>query len=55
MEVDTPVQFTPVAQTAATILCADCGAALDGTKAVGAFCFDCLKLKSDVTNGIQRE
>ncbi|KAF2736164.1 nonsense-mediated mRNA decay protein-like protein 3 [Polyplosphaeria fusca] len=55
MELDTPVQFAPVPQTAATILCADCGAALDGTKSVGAFCYDCLKLKSDVTQGIPRE
>ncbi|KAF2010026.1 nonsense-mediated mRNA decay protein [Aaosphaeria arxii CBS 175.79] len=46
--------FTPAPRTAATILCADCGAPVDGTIS-GAFCIDCIKLKTDVTSGIQRE
>lgn len=54
MEVDTPLQFIPAQRTAATILCADCGAPVDGTIS-GAFCYDCIKLKTDVTEGIQRE
>ncbi|KAF2197396.1 nonsense-mediated mRNA decay protein-like protein 3 [Delitschia confertaspora ATCC 74209] len=54
MEVDSPVHFNPAQKTAATILCADCGAPVDGTIS-GAFCYDCIKLKTDVTDGIQRE
>lgn len=45
MEVDT-LPFNAGAKSAATILCADCGAPVDGTVS-GAFCIDCLKLKSD--------
>lgn len=55
MEVDTPLQFTPEPKSAATVLCADCGAPIDGTQSAGAFCYDCIKLKTDVTGGIQRE
>lgn len=55
MEIDAPLQFTPVAKTAATVLCADCGAPIDGTQSAGAFCYDCIKLKTDATGGIQRE
>jgi nonsense-mediated mRNA decay protein 3 len=54
MEVDSPIHFTPAPKNAATILCADCGAPVDGT-IQGAFCYDCIKLKTDVTEGIQRE
>ncbi|KAF9739209.1 ribosome-binding protein [Paraphaeosphaeria minitans] len=55
MEIDTPLAFTPGAKSAATVLCADCGAPIDGTQSAGAFCYDCIKLKTDVTGGIQRE
>ncbi|KAF2703689.1 nonsense-mediated mRNA decay protein-like protein 3 [Pleomassaria siparia CBS 279.74] len=54
MEVDTAVHFTPAPKSAATILCADCGAPVDGTIS-GAFCYDCIKLKTDVTGGVQRD
>lgn len=54
MEIDSPLAFTPAPKNAATILCADCGAPVDGTLS-GAFCYDCIKLKTDVTGGIQRE
>lgn len=55
MEIDSPLSFTPAPKSAATVLCADCGAPIDGTQSVGAFCFDCIKLKSDATGGIPRE
>ncbi|KAF1993226.1 nonsense-mediated mRNA decay protein 3 [Amniculicola lignicola CBS 123094] len=54
MEVDNPIAFRPTQKNAATILCADCGAPVDGTIS-GAFCYDCIKLKTDVTSGIQRD
>ncbi|KAF2871436.1 nonsense-mediated mRNA decay protein 3 [Massariosphaeria phaeospora] len=54
MEVEAPAYFTPAPKSAATILCADCGAPVDGTIA-GAFCYDCLKLKTDVTQGVPRD
>jgi len=54
MELDQPMHFTPAPKNAATILCADCGAPVDGT-IQGAFCYDCIKLKTDVTEGVQRE
>jgi nonsense-mediated mRNA decay protein 3 len=54
MEIDSGLHFTPAPKNAATILCADCGAPVDGTIS-GAFCYDCIKLKTDVTSGIQRE
>lgn len=41
--------------TAATILCYNCGAAIDGTMAAGALCSDCLKLTVDITQGIERD
>ena len=49
------MQFTPAPKSMATILCADCGAPVDGTISGTAFCYDCIKLKTDVTGGIQRE
>lgn len=42
-------------QTAATILCCNCGAPIDGTQAAGALCYDCIKLTVDISDGIQRE
>lgn len=41
--------------TAATILCYNCGAPIDGTQAAGALCSDCLKLTVDITSGIERD
>jgi len=41
--------------TAATVLCYNCGAAIDGTQAAGALCSDCLKLTVDITAGIERD
>lgn len=57
MDVDMSSVPLPAARetTAATVLCYNCGAAIDGTQAAGAICTDCLKLTSDVTQGIERE
>ncbi|KAK3712766.1 ribosome-binding protein [Vermiconidia calcicola] len=41
--------------TAATILCYNCGAPIDGTQAAGALCSDCLKTTVDITSGIERD
>ena len=41
--------------TAPTILCYNCGAAIDGTQAAGALCSDCLKTSVDITQGIERD
>ncbi|EMC91767.1 hypothetical protein BAUCODRAFT_304165 [Baudoinia panamericana UAMH 10762] len=41
--------------TAATILCYNCGAPIDGTQSAGALCSDCLKLTVDITRGIEKE
>ncbi|KAL0944547.1 nonsense-mediated mRNA decay protein [Colletotrichum truncatum] len=41
--------------TAATILCCNCGAPIDGTTAANALCFDCIKLTVDISAGVQRE
>ena len=38
-----------------SILCYNCGAAIDGTTSAGALCTDCVKLSVDVADGIQRE
>ncbi|CUS14423.1 unnamed protein product [Tuber aestivum] len=38
----------------ATVLCATCGAPIDGSTGV-AMCYDCIKLNVDVSDGIQRE
>lgn len=42
-------------QQSATILCCNCGAPIDGTQSAGALCYDCIKLNTDVSEGIQRE
>ncbi|OCK78772.1 nonsense-mediated mRNA decay protein 3 [Lepidopterella palustris CBS 459.81] len=55
MEVDTPLRFQPQAKSAATILCCNCGAPIDGTTSAGALCYDCIKLTVDISEGIQRE
>ncbi|KFG79174.1 nonsense-mediated mRNA decay protein 3 [Metarhizium anisopliae] len=53
---DAPVPLGPATQqTAATILCCNCGAPIDGTTATGALCFNCVKLTVDISQGIQRE
>ncbi|KAF2139280.1 uncharacterized protein K452DRAFT_254544 [Aplosporella prunicola CBS 121167] len=55
MDLDGAVSFQPGAQSAATILCCNCGAPIDGTSAAGALCYDCIKLTVDISGGIQRE
>ncbi|KAG6063767.1 ribosome-binding protein [Claviceps purpurea] len=53
---DAPVALSVTEQsTAATILCCNCGAPIDGTTATGALCFNCVKLTVDISQGIQRE
>jgi len=44
-------------QHAATILCCNCGAPINGTSSevFNALCYDCIKLTVDITEGIQRE
>lgn len=58
MDIDPSIPLPTQAQrphTAATILCYNCGAAIDGTQAAGALCSDCLKLTVDITQGIERD
>ena len=57
MDIDQPVAIHSVhsQQTAATILCCNCGAPIDGTSSAGALCYDCVKLTIDVSEGIPRE
>ncbi|KAF2754628.1 nonsense-mediated mRNA decay protein 3 [Pseudovirgaria hyperparasitica] len=55
MDIDGPIAIQPAQQYAATILCCNCGAPIDGTQSAGALCFDCVKLTVDVSEGIQRE
>ncbi|KAF2427860.1 nonsense-mediated mRNA decay protein 3 [Tothia fuscella] len=42
-------------QTAATILCCNCGTPIDGTLSAGALCQECIRLTVDISSGIQRE
>ncbi|KFX93468.1 hypothetical protein O988_06817 [Pseudogymnoascus sp. VKM F-3808] len=58
MDLDAPISIAPAArapQTAATILCCNCGAPIDGQASANALCYDCVKLTMDVSGGIQRE
>ena len=56
MEIDSaPVALPAQQKSAATILCYNCGAPIDGTAAAGALCYDCVKLTVDASEGIQRE
>ncbi|MDI1486337.1 MAG: ribosome-binding protein [Ramalina farinacea] len=59
MEIDSQIALPtrPLAnlQTAATILCCNCGAEIDGTTAAGALCNDCIKLTIDISQGIPKE
>ncbi|CAD6504698.1 BgTH12-00204 [Blumeria graminis f. sp. triticale] len=59
MDIDAPISIAPLAgqtiKTSATILCCNCGAAIDGTKSSGALCYDCIKLTIDCSQGIPRE
>ncbi|KAJ5479727.1 hypothetical protein N7530_005236 [Penicillium desertorum] len=55
MDLDAPVYFTQQEKVAATILCCNCGAAIDGTLSAGALCSDCIRLTVDVAGGVQRE
>jgi nonsense-mediated mRNA decay protein 3 len=55
MEVES-IPFTSVqVPVQATILCCNCGSPIDGTTAVGALCYDCVKTNVDISEGIQRE
>ena len=56
MEVDSvPVALPTQPKSAATILCCNCGAPIDGTASAGALCYDCVRLTVDASEGIQRE
>ncbi|KAJ3579159.1 hypothetical protein NPX13_g1404 [Xylaria arbuscula] len=58
MDLDAPMPLaapTQVQPVTATILCADCGAPIDGMTAIDAKCYDCFKLTKDISQGIQRE
>ncbi|KAI0482027.1 NMD3-domain-containing protein [Xylariaceae sp. FL0804] len=58
MDLDAPMPMAPQAEapsSGATILCADCGAPIDGMTAIDAKCYDCFKLTKDISQGIQRE
>ena len=56
MDIDAPMALPSIHQTqAATILCCNCGAPIDGTASAGALCYDCVKLTVDVSEGIPRE
>ncbi|KAJ5952769.1 uncharacterized protein N7479_011182 [Penicillium vulpinum] len=55
MDLDAPVYFEQQEKVAATILCCNCGAAIDGTLSAGALCSDCIRLTVDVAGGVQRE
>lgn len=55
MDLDASAPIVQRPQTAATILCCNCGAPIDGTQAAGALCYDCIKLTVDISSGIQRE
>lgn len=55
MNVDVIPFATTQAPVQATILCCNCGAPIDGTTAVGALCYDCVKTNVDISEGIQRE
>lgn len=39
--------------TAATVLCYNCSAPIDGS--LGTICSSCLRLTNDISNGVQRE
>src|ERR1700722_1515598 len=57
MDLDQPIALPSIhsRSQAATILCCNCGAPIDGTASAGALCYDCIKLTVDVSEGIQRE
>ncbi|KAE8355256.1 NMD3 family-domain-containing protein [Aspergillus coremiiformis] len=55
MDLDAPVPIAAQDQIAATILCCNCGAPIDGTTAAGALCQDCVRSTVDISEGIQRE
>ena len=56
MDIDAPVSInTGTSSTLTTILCCNCGAPIDGTKAAGALCYDCVRLTVDASEGIPRE
>lgn len=46
--------LSPKANAETRVLCATCGAPIDGSTGV-AMCYDCIKLNVDISDGIQRE
>ncbi|KAI5785504.1 NMD3 family-domain-containing protein [Peziza echinospora] len=60
MDVDSGVSMVhfaaPVYANTANILCCNCGAPIDGSTNNGlAICYDCIKLTTDISEGIPRE
>ncbi|KAF8421264.1 NMD3 family-domain-containing protein [Tirmania nivea] len=59
MDIDTPVSMAMLGQpqaSVANILCCNCGAPIDGSANNGlAICFECIKLTTDISEGIPRE
>ncbi|KAI1845946.1 hypothetical protein JX265_011158 [Neoarthrinium moseri] len=58
VDMDAPISIAPQSEAphgAATIFCCECGAPIDGTTSTNALCLDCVKLKIDISQGIQRE
>ncbi|KAL9631005.1 MAG: hypothetical protein Q9164_006121 [Protoblastenia rupestris] len=58
MDIDAPMALPTrslIPQTAATIVCCNCGVPIDGTTAAGALCNDCIKITIDISEGIPRE
>lgn len=58
IDYDAPISIAPQneeQQNAATIFCCECGAPIDGTTSTNALCYDCVKLKIDISQGIPRE
>ncbi|KAJ6164858.1 60S ribosomal export protein NMD3 [Penicillium chermesinum] len=56
MDLDAPVPMLGMQQNvvAATILCCNCGAPIDGTSSAGALCHDCVKLTVDVSSASEQ-
>ncbi|KAF8475627.1 NMD3 family-domain-containing protein [Kalaharituber pfeilii] len=59
MDIDVPVSMVGLVHpqaSVANILCCNCGAPIDATTNNGlAICFDCIKLTTDISEGIPRE
>ncbi|KAI9726730.1 MAG: ribosome-binding protein [Chrysothrix sp. TS-e1954] len=58
MEVEpfVPISSIPLPErNPATILCCQCAAPISGVDSVDSLCYDCVKLRVDVTEGVQRD